>query len=133
MSVTLREKIKKIRVRGERIGAACCGYVRLTKKYSLKLYYKEKDRDRCFFRQSIAYNLGFGPKNLFKVKKSRLFGYVTEHANTMDTLTDEQFEKLTDQIEMVGWSIGDLEPNVNVGLIGNKPVLIDYDDCTLAY
>lgn len=130
---TLREKIKKIRVKGERMGAACCGYVRLTKKYSLKLYYKEKDRDRCFFRQSIAYSLGFGPKNLFKVKKSRLFGYVTEHANTVDTLTDEQFEKLTDQIETVGWSIGDLEPNVNVGLIGNKPVLIDYDDCTLSY
>ncbi len=62
-----------------------------------------------------------------------MFGYVTEHANTVDTLTDEQFEKLTDQIEMVGWSIGDLEPNVNVGLIGNKPVLIDYDDCTLSY
>lgn len=128
---TLRQKIKKIRVKSQFLGASCNGYVRLTKKYSLKLYGSEQDRDRCFFRQSVAYNLGFGPKILFKINKSKMFGYVTEHANTMVNLTNDQFKKLTDKIEMIGWSINDLDVDVNVGIIDNKPMLIDYDDCTL--
>ena len=81
--MTLRDKIKSLgRIRKEFLGASCRGYIRLTPKYSLKLYDNETERNNTFVRQTIAHQLGFGPKLLFKINKGRLFGYVTEHADT---------------------------------------------------
>lgn len=128
---TLREKIKKLKISREYLGASCNGYIRLTPKYSLKLFEKEFDRDSTYVRQSIANQYGFGPKILFKINKSKMFGYITEHAETEKPLTKKQYKWLKDKIEMIGWSHEDTDVNVNVGLINGKPKLIDYDNCSL--
>lgn len=128
---TLREKIAKIRHRAEFLGISCCGYIRLTPKYSLKLYSDKSDRDGAFVRQRIAHNLKFGPKTLFKVDKGKLFGYVTEHAETKKELTLKQLRFLKAKLRSQGWSTRDISTNVNVGLINDEPVLIDFDPCSL--
>lgn len=127
---TLREKAQSIKWRKEFLGASCRGYIRLTPKYSLKLFISEAERDGSFKRQKIAHALNFAPKVLFKINKGRSFGYITEHANTEKPLTYAQLRSLKSKMRKQGWWTQDIDIDVNVGLINNRPTLIDFDSCT---
>lgn len=128
---TLIEKALSVKWRKEILGASCRGYIRLTPKYSLKLFGNKAERDDSFIRQKAAHALNFAPKALVKIDKGRSFGYITEHANTEKPLTNKQMRSLKAKMRKQGWSVVDVEHDVNVGLINNKPVLIDFDSCTL--
>lgn len=133
---THKEKIKTIKLNKFRkeYGAACIYYIRLTYKYSLKLYDRPYLRDRIYDRQVVAYNKGFGPKVLVKINKGRYFGYITEHAIEPDdnnSPTDKEMESLYKKINRMKWDTFDVGKNYNIGKIGNRWVLIDFDDCTL--
>lgn len=127
---TLKEKAQSIKWRKEQMGASCHGYIRLTPKYSLKIFISEAERDGSFKRQKIANALNFAPKVLFKINKGRGFGYITEHANTEKPLSYAQLRSLKSKMRKQGWWTQDIDVDVNVGLINNRPVLIDLDSCT---
>lgn len=130
--VTIREKVKKLKCRSEVLGASCRGYIRLTPKYSLKLFGSKSDRDGSFVRQTIAHSLNFGPKVLFKINNGKMFGYITEHAKTENIwLTDKQMRFLRTKMRSQGWATNDIWNCVNVGLINGEPVLIDFDGVSL--
>ena len=95
----------------------------------VKFFTKKRACEECFMRQSAAHYLGFGPKALFKGKKKGYYYYVTEHAQ-LGKVNREQLAKLRKQIDRMGWATFDLYSD-NVGKINNKPVLIDFDTCTL--
>ena len=127
---TLREKALSVNWRKEFLGVSCRGYIRLTPKYSLKLFISEAERDGSFKRQKIAHTLNFAPKVLFKVNKGRKFGYITEHADTEKGLTYAQLRFLKSKMRKQGWSTMDIGVDVNVGLINNRPIVIDFDSCS---
>ena len=95
----------------------------------VKFFTKKRACEECFMRQSAAHYLGFGPKALFTGKKKGYYYYVTEHAQ-LGKVNREQMYKLRKQIERMGWATFDLFSD-NVGKINGKPVLIDFDSCTL--
>lgn len=128
---TLREKALSVNWRKEILGASCRGYIRLTPKYSLKLFGSKSDRDDCFIRQRAAHTLNFAPKALAKIDKGRSFGYITEHANTEKPLTHKQMRSLKAKMRKQGWSTNDIDVDVNIGLINNKPVVIDFCDVSI--
>ena len=129
--VTLREKAKNVKHIYQDLGASCIGYIRLTPKYSLKLFKEKSDRDGSFVRQRIAHKLKFAPKVLFKINKGRAFGYITEHAETDVELTDKQFRFLKTKLRSQKWSVCDITHYDNIGIINNKPVVIDFDSFSL--
>lgn len=104
-------------------------YVQITGKYGVKFFTRKRACEECFMRQTAAYHLGFGPKALFTGKKKGYYYYVTEHAQ-LGKVNREQLSKLRKQIDRMGWCTFDLFSD-NVGKIKGKPVLIDFDICTL--
>lgn len=128
---TLREKALSVNWRKEILGASCRGYIRLTPKYSLKLFGNKAERDDSFIRQRAAHTLNFAPKALAKIDKGRSFGYITEHANTEKPLTHKQMRSLKAKMRKQGWSTNDIDVDVNIGLINNKPVVIDFCDVSI--
>lgn len=103
-------------------------YIQITSKYGVKFFTRKRACEECFMRQTAAYHLGFGPKALFKGKKKGYYYYVTEHAQL--GVRRDQLAQLRRQVDLMGWATFDLY-NDNVGQIKNKPVLIDFDYCTL--
>lgn len=104
-------------------------YIRINKKYGVKFYKRKSVCQECFFRQEAAYLMGFAPKPLFSGKKKDYYFYVTEHANE-GICNREKFAILRSNVKRMGWSTYDLYSH-NVGMIGDKPVLLDFDNCTL--
>jgi hypothetical protein len=104
-------------------------YIQVTGKYGVKFFTRKRACEECFFRQTAAHYLGFGPKALFTGKKQDYYYYVTEHAQ-LGNINREQMARLRKQIGRMGWSTFDLYSD-NVGKINGKPVLIDFDSCTL--
>jgi hypothetical protein len=104
-------------------------YIRLTGKYGAKFFIKRRECEECFMRQKAASHLGFGPKPVLTGKKGGYSYYVTEHAE-IGKLSREQMAKLRKQVRQMGWSTFDLYSD-NVGKVNGKPVLIDFDSCTL--
>ena len=104
-------------------------YVQITSRYGVKFFTNKRKRDGCFFRQEAAYKMGFAPKPLFTGIKGRYYYYVTEHA-LLGNLNIEEMADLRKKIASMAWSTYDLFSD-NVGKIRNKPVLIDFDLCTL--
>lgn len=105
-------------------------YIQITGKYGVKFFTRRRDMEEGFMRQTAAHALGFGPKALFIGKKKKYYYYVTEHAQ-IGKINREQMAKLRQQISRMGWSTFDLFSD-NVGKVKGKPVLIDFDNCTLA-
>lgn len=105
-------------------------YIRLNKRYGLKLYKIKADRDGCFIRQKAAYALDIAPKPIGQVDKDHYYGYVTEHAEET-RLTNVELKYLKSVMSEMFWFTDDVEPDRNVGRINGKPVLIDFDDGTL--
>ena len=106
-----------------------CRYIRLTKKYGVKLYGKKKDRDATVFRQRLAHSFGFGPKVVMLIKRNKDYGYITEHAE--ERVSSDELLKICNFARLVGWSSSDMEEDRNVGTINGNPVIIDFDDATL--
>lgn len=104
-------------------------YIRINQKYGVKFYKRKTACEECFFRQKAAYLMGFGPKPLLIGKKKGYHFYVTEHANE-GIRNREKLALLRSNVKRMGWSTYDLYSN-NVGMIGVKPVLLDFDNCTL--
>lgn len=104
-------------------------YIQITGRYGVKFFTSRIKCQGCFFRQEAAHKMGFGPKPLFMGTKGRYFYYVTEHA-LQGGLNNEQMSALRKKVASMGWSTFDLFSD-NVGKIKNKPVLIDFDLCTL--
>lgn len=127
----LRSIINKINFRNykQTDSATVRYYIQLTGKYGVKFFTKRKAFEECFMRQKAAHHLGFGPKALFTGKKKGYYYYVTEHAQ-LGNINREQMAKLRKQIDRMGWATYDLFSD-NVGKINGKPVLIDFDYCTL--
>jgi hypothetical protein len=72
--------------------------------------------------------MGFGPKALFTGVKNGYFYYVTEHAQ--NGVSREELAQIRKNVSKMGWSTYDLYSD-NVGKVRGKPVLIDFDSCTL--
>lgn len=104
-------------------------YIQITGRYGAKFFTSRIKCKGCFFRQEAAHKMGFGPKPLFMGTKGRYFYYVTEHA-LQGGLNIEQMSALRKKVASMGWSTFDLFSD-NVGKIKGKPVLIDFDLCTL--
>ena len=104
-------------------------YIQITGQYGVKFFTRKRACEECFMRQTAAHYLGFGPKALFKGKKKGYYYYVTEHAQ-LGKVKREELSKLRKQIDRMGWSTFDLFSD-NIGKINGKPVLIDFDTCTL--
>lgn len=131
MIAKLKKIINKINLRfhEQTDSATVRYYIQISGKYGVKFYTSEKKRDGCFFRQEAAYKMGFGPKPIFIGAKGRYFYYVTEHA-LQGGLNNEEISSLRKKVSSMAWSTFDLFSD-NVGKIRNKPVLIDFDLCTL--
>jgi hypothetical protein len=129
--IKLKKIIKNINLRDyeQTDSATVRYYVQISGRYGVKFYTSQLKCKGCFFRQEAAYKMGFGPKPLFMGTKGRYFYYVTEHA-MQGRLNNEEMSVLRKNISSMGWSTYDLFSD-NVGKIRNKPVLIDFDLCTL--
>jgi len=127
----LRSLINKINFRKHKQtdSATVRYYIQITGQYGVKFFTRRRAMEECFMRQSAAYFLGFGPKALFSGKKKGYYYYVTEHAQ-LGKVNHEQLAKLRKQIGRMGWATFDLYSD-NVGKVNGKPVLIDFDTCTL--
>ena len=127
----LRSIINKINFRKHKQtdSATVRYYIQITGRYGAKFFTRKRACEECFMRQTAAYVLGFGPKALFKGKKKGYYYYVTEHAQ-LGKVNREQMSKLRKQIDRMGWATFDLYSD-NVGKVKGKPVLIDFDTCTL--
>jgi hypothetical protein len=104
-------------------------YIQITGRYGVKFFTRKRACEEGFIRQTAAHYLGFGPKALFTGKKKGYYYYVTEHAQ-LGNVNREQMARLRKQISSMGWSTFDLYSD-NVGKVKSKPVLIDFDSCTL--
>lgn len=104
-------------------------YVQITGKYGVKFFISKRKCEGCFFRQQAAFKMGFGPKPLFTGIKNRYYYYVTEHALLGD-LSNSEMAALRKKVSSMAWATYDLYSD-NVGKVKNKPVLIDFDLCTL--
>lgn len=75
-------------------------YVRLDKKWGLKLFYDEHSRDYAYNLQNEAANLELGPKVGEKIDMSvdceRPFGYITEHVKVLPHYlpTDDSYDRI---------------------------------------
>jgi hypothetical protein len=127
----LRSIINKINLRKheQTDSATVRYYIQITGQYGVKFFTRKRACEECFMRQTAAHVLGFGPKALFKGKKKGYYYYVTEHAQ-LGKVNREQLAKLRKQIDRMGWATFDLYSD-NVGKVKNRPVLIDFDTCTL--
>jgi translation elongation factor EF-Ts len=106
-------------------------YIQITGRYGVKFYKKKRAMEECFFRQNAAHFAGFGPKALFKGKKKDYYYYVTEHAEQgKNALNREEIAEVRKNVAKMGWSTYDLYGD-NVGKVNGKPVLIDFDTCTI--
>lgn len=114
----------------EETNASISYYIRLDKRYGLKLYRSKIDRDGCFIRQKAAHALGIAPKAVRLVEKDNYFGYVTEHAEPT-RLSNKELSELRFAVNHMFWFTDDIEKTRNVGRINGKAVLIDFDDGTL--
>jgi hypothetical protein len=104
-------------------------YIQISGRYGAKFFTSRLKCEGCFFRQEAAHKMGFGPKPLFMGTKGRYFYHVTEHA-IQGGLNQEEISSLKKKISSMAWSTYDLFSD-NVGKIKGKPVLIDFDLCTL--
>jgi hypothetical protein len=131
MIAKLKKIINKINLRfhEQTDSATVRYYIQISGRYGVKFYTSQAKCKGCFFRQEAAYKMGFGPKPLFMGIKGRYFYYVTEHA-LQGGLNNEEMSALRKNVSSMGWSTYDLFSD-NVGKIRNKPVLIDFDLCTL--
>lgn len=106
-------------------------YIQISGKYGVKFYKSRRAMEECFFRQSAAHFAGFGPKAFFKGKKKDYYYYVTEHANQgRGVVNTEELAFVRKNVAKMGWSTYDLYGD-NVGKVNGKPVLIDFDNCTI--
>lgn len=129
----LRKLIEKINFRNHKrtYSATVHFYVQITGKYGVKFYKKRRAMEECFFRQQAAHFSGFGPKALFKGRKKDYYYYVTEHAEQgRGVVNPEELAFVRKNVAKMGWSTYDLYGD-NVGKVNGKPVLIDFDTCTL--
>jgi hypothetical protein len=131
MITKLKKIINKINLRlhEQTSSAAVRYYIQISGRYGVKFYTSQLKCKGCFFRQEAAYKMGFGPKPLFMGNKGRYFYYVTQHA-MQGGLSNEEMSSLRKNVSSMGWSTYDLFSD-NVGKIKDKPVLIDFDLCTL--
>ena len=104
-------------------------YIQITGRYGVKFYKRKRAMEECFFRQNAAYFAGFGPKPLFKGVRKGYFYYVTEHAE-QGKMSREELAQVRHNVAKMGWSTYDLYAD-NVGKVNGKPVLIDFDTCTI--
>ena len=104
-------------------------YIQITGKYGVKFYSKRRAMEEGFFRQNAAHFAGFGPKALFKGQKKGYYYYVTEHADQKG-LSNGDLALVRQSVAKMGWSTYDLYRD-NVGKIKGRPVLIDFDTCTI--
>lgn len=127
----LRSIINKINFRKhEQTGSATVRYyVQITGKYGVKFYSRKRAMEEGFFRQNAAHFAGFGPKALFKGQKKGYYYYVTEHADQKG-LSNGDLALVRQSVAKMGWSTYDLYRD-NVGKIKGRPVLIDFDTCTI--
>jgi hypothetical protein len=126
----LRKAIAKINLRNYKKtnSATVHYYIQVTSRYGIKLFRRRRACEEGFFRQSAAYLMGFGPKTFFTGVKNGYFYYVTEHAE--HGVSREEIAKIRKNVTNMGWSTDDLYSD-NVGKVRGKPVLIDFDNCTL--
>ena len=126
----LRKAIAKINLRNYKKtqSATVHYYIQVTSRYGIKLFRRRRACEEGFFRQSAAYLMGFGPKALFTGVKNGYFYYVTEHAE--QGASREEIAEIRRNVANMGWSTDDLYSD-NVGKVRGKPVLIDFDNCTL--
>jgi hypothetical protein len=104
-------------------------YIQITGRYGVKFYKSRRAMEECFFRQNAAHFSGFGPKALFKGSKKNYYYYVTEHAE-QKTVSRDELSLVRRNVAKMGWSTYDLFSD-NVGKVNGKPVLIDFDTCTI--
>jgi len=126
----LRKAIAKINLRNYKKtdSATVHYYIQITSRYGIKLFKKRRACEEGIFRQKAAYAMGFGPKALFTGVKNGYFYYVTEHAQ--NGVSREELAQIRKNVSKMGWSTYDLYSD-NVGKVRGKPVLIDFDSCTL--
>lgn len=127
----LRSIINKINFRKHKQtdSATVRYYIQITGRYGVKFFTRKRACEECFVRQTAAHALGFGPKAFFYGKKKGYYYYVTEHAQ-LGNVSREELARLRKQIDRMGWATFDLYGD-NVGKVKGKPVLIDFDTCTL--
>ena len=104
-------------------------YIQITSRYGVKFFSRKRACEECFFRQNAAHAMGFGPKALFKGIKNNYYYYVTEHA-LQGGVNRENLALIRHNVSKMGWSTYDLFAD-NVGMVRGKPVLIDFDTCTI--
>jgi hypothetical protein len=129
----LRELISKINFKKYKktYSATVHYYIQVSGKYGVKFYKRKRAMEECFFRQSAAHFAGFGPKALFKGQKKDYYYYVTEHAEQgKGVLNHEEISEIRRSVAKMGWSTYDLYGD-NLGKVNDKPVLIDFDTCTI--
>ena len=126
----LRKAIAKINLRNYKKtdSATVHYYIQVTSRYGIKLFTRRRACEEGFFRQKAAYAMGFGPKALFTGVKNGYFYYATEHAQ--HGVNREELAQIRKNVTKMGWSTCDLFSD-NVGKVRGKPVLIDFDNCTL--
>ena len=126
----LRKAIAKINLRNYKKtdSATVHYYIKITSRYGIKLFRRRRACEEGFFRQKAACAMGFGPKALFTGVKNSYFYYVTEHAQ--HGVSIEELAQVLKKVGRIGWSTHDLYSD-NVGKVRGKPVLIDFDTCTL--
>lgn len=131
MTSKLKKIIKNLNLRfyKQTSSATVRYYIQISGRYGAKFFTSRLKCEGCFFRQEAAYKMGFGPKPIFMGTKGRYFYYVTEHA-AQGGLSQNEMSALKKKISSMAWSTYDLFSD-NVGKIKNKPVLIDFDLCTL--
>lgn len=127
----LRTLINKINFRKHErtFSATVYYYVQITGKYGVKFYKRKRAMEECFFRQKVAHFAGFGPKAFFKGVKKGYYYYVTEHAEQRG-VSREELAFVRHNVAKMGWATHDLYGD-NVGKVKNRPVLIDFDTCTI--
>jgi hypothetical protein len=127
----LRKAIAKINLRNYKKteSATVHYYIQITSRYGIKLFRRRRACEEGLFRQKAAYAMGFGPKAFFTGVKNGYFYYVTEHAQ--HGVNREELAQIRKNVTNMGWSTNDLYSD-NVGKVRGKPVLIDFDNCTLA-
>jgi hypothetical protein len=127
----LRSIINKINFRKHKQtdSATVRYYIQITGRFGVKFFTRKRACEECFFRQEAAYRMKFAPKPLFIGKKKGYYYYVTEHAQ-LGKLSIKELSELRRTVGKMGWCTFDLFSD-NVGKVNGKPVLIDFDNCTL--
>lgn len=68
----------------------------------------------------------------YRKHRMACYGYVTQAASMpRKGLSDDQYYDLCDTMGAIGYTTGDLGRYRNVGLIGKKPVCIDFDPVSM--